>query len=70
MVLIGSKKLAGLSFEDLTKVLDEDKEIRAALIRHLAKDHAEDFLTHVNVNAKVLSNLSARVVSSAKEWQE
>ncbi|HJK89865.1 MAG TPA: hypothetical protein RMG95_11660 [Polyangiaceae bacterium LLY-WYZ-15_(1-7)] len=70
MVEALSKKLKGLSFEDLAEVIAEDREFREALIKHIAKDHAEDYLGEVNVNARVLAGLSARVVSSNKEWQE
>ena len=70
MVLVGSKKLKGISFEEITALIDEDREFREAMIRLLARDHAEDYLKQVNLNVGALSELSARVVSSAKEWQD
>ena len=70
MVEAISKKLKGLSFEDLASALKEDEELRGALIKHIAKEHSDDYLGEVNINARVLKGLSARVISSNKEWQE
>lgn len=70
MVLLKDDKFKGINLDDLTDAISKDPELRAALVRHIAKNHAEDYLSEVNINARAFSGVSARFISSNKEWQE
>ena len=71
MVLDQSKKIESQpTFEDIEKALKANPELRRAVLKVLARDHAKDFLAHVNIKANLLNELSTGFVSSDKEWQE
>jgi len=70
MVEAANRPLGKLNFDDLVDELKHNTELRKALIKHLAKEHSREYLAHVNINAGLLHDLSARFVASDKEWQE
>ncbi len=70
MVEAANKVVSKFNFDELTAELGHNAELRQALIAHLAKDHAREYLAQVNINAGLLHDISARFISSAKEWQE
>ena len=46
------RQLSRLSFEDLRTILDSNKNLRAAVIKHLAQNHTAEFVKHVTVTTK------------------
>lgn len=59
---------ASPELNELLKVLNDDPEVRAQVIRHLARHYPKDFLAPVKVNSNAL--IESGVVVSCKEWQE
>jgi hypothetical protein len=70
MVEKANSKLGNLTFEEIASELSNNEQLRAAVLKHLAKDHAKEFLSLINVNAGLLHQMSAKFIASDKEWQE
>ncbi len=54
--------------DEILKALQNDPEVRAQIIRHLARDYPKDFLTPVNISSRAM--IESGVIVSCKEWQE
>lgn len=52
MVDAGSRRLSDITFEDVTDLLEEQPELRTAVIRHLAAEHGRDLVRFVRVVAE------------------
>lgn len=59
---------ASPGLDEMLKVLNDDPEVRAQVIRYLARDYPKDFLAPVNISSRAL--IESGVIVSCKEWQE
>jgi hypothetical protein len=55
MVEAGNRKLSDISFEDITELLDEQHDLRRAVIRYLGERHAQDFSVFVQIHVRPTS---------------
>jgi len=56
MVEAGNRKLSDISFEDIVSLLNEEPDLRRAVIRFLGEKHADDFSLLVRVAVQVRSD--------------